>query len=258
MQVPIKPTGLVFWSTTRRAFFVFDTEAGQIRGWHPSQGNQTIVLADRSAEGAIYKGLAYAQTSSGDRFYATDFHNARVDVFDGNFALVSTPDAFVDPKIPAGWAPFGIQTIGSRVFVTYALQDEEAQDEVAGQGLGFVDVYDTGGALLARVAQHGQLNAPWGLAMAPDNFGRFSGDLLVGNFGDGEINAYEELPTDSSRTVASCGMRRANRSSSMACGLFSSATARRTTDRRIPCSLLPGRTTNRTVFSARLRHRISG
>ena len=173
---------------------MFDTEAGQIRGWHPSQGNQTIVLADRSAEGAIYKGLAYAQTSSGDRFYATDFHNARVDVFDGNFALVSTPDAFVDPKIPAGWAPFGIQTIGSRVFVTYALQDEEAQDEVAGQGLGFVDVYDTGGALLARVAQHGQLNAPWGLAMAPDNFGRFSGDLLVGNFGDGEINAYEELP----------------------------------------------------------------
>ncbi|PYQ58783.1 MAG: TIGR03118 family protein [Acidobacteria bacterium] len=194
VQVPIKPTGLVFWSTTRRAFFVFDTEAGQIRGWHPSQGNQTFVLADRSAEGAIYKGLAYAQTSSGDRFYATDFHNARVDVFDGNFALVSTPDAFVDPKIPAGWAPFGIQTIGSRVFVTYALQDEEAQDEVAGQGLGFVDVYDTGGALLARVAQHGQLNAPWGLAMAPDNFGRFSGDLLVGNFGDGEINAYEELP----------------------------------------------------------------
>jgi len=193
VQVPIKPTGLVFWSFTRRAVFVFDTEAGQLRGWHPSQGNQTVVLADRSADGAIYKGLAYAATSSGDRFYATDFHNARVDVFDGNFAIVNTPGAFVDPNIPAGWGPFGIQTIGSRVFVTYGLQDEEAEDEVSGQALGFVDVYDTGGALLARVAQHGQLNAPWGLALAPDNFGRFSGDLLVGNFGDGQINAYEEL-----------------------------------------------------------------
>src|SRR5439155_12818216 len=93
VQVPIRPTGAVFWSFTTRAVFVFDTEAGQIRGWHPSQGNQTVVLADRSAVGAIYKGLAIASTTAGDRFYATDFHNGRVDVFDGNFNLITSPGA---------------------------------------------------------------------------------------------------------------------------------------------------------------------
>ena len=194
VQVPTHPTGTVFWSPTARAVFVFATEVGTIRGWHPSQGNQTVVLADRSAQGAIYKGLAIAATTGGDRFYAADFHNARVDVFDGSFTLVSGQGAFVDPRLPGGYAPFGIQNIGGRIFVTYAKQDEDAVDEVAGQGRGLVDAYDLSGNLLARVAQHGQLNAPWGLALAPANFGRFSGDLLVGNFGDGQINAYEELP----------------------------------------------------------------
>jgi len=194
VQVPGHPTGAVFWSTTARAIFVFATEAGQIRGWHPSQGNQTVVLADRSGFGTIYKGLAFASTPAGDRFYATDFHNATVDVFDTSFNLVSQPGAFVDSALLIGYAPFGIQTIGARVFVTYAKQDENAEDEVPGQGRGFVDAYDTTGNLLVRVARHGQLNAPWGLALAPSNFGRFSGDLLVGNFGDGQINAYEELP----------------------------------------------------------------
>jgi len=114
-----------------------------------------------------------------------------VDVFDGSFGLV--PDSgFVDPSLPSGYAPFGIQTIGDRVFVSYAKQDADAEDEVAGHGKGFVDAYDTEGNLVARVAQHGQLNAPWGLALAPDSFGRFAGDLLVGNFGDGQINAYAE------------------------------------------------------------------
>jgi uncharacterized protein (TIGR03118 family) len=194
VSVPVKPTGTVFWSFAAPAFFVFATEAGTIRGWHPSQGNQTVILANRSAQGAIYKGLALAATPGGDRFYATDFHNARVDVFDGSFNLISNPGAFTDPQLRDGYAPFGIQTIGSRIFVTYAKQDAEATDELHGQGLGFVDAYDTSGALLARVAQRGQLNAPWGVALAPADFGRFSGDLLVGNFGDGQINAYEELP----------------------------------------------------------------
>jgi uncharacterized protein (TIGR03118 family) len=103
---------------------------------------------------------------------------------------VSIPGAFVDPKIPSGFAPFGIQAIGGSIFVSYAKQDADAEDEVAGQGRGFVDEYSTSGALITRVAQHGQLNAPWGMAMAPSDFGRFSGDLLVGNFGDGTINAY--------------------------------------------------------------------
>jgi uncharacterized protein (TIGR03118 family) len=191
VNVPVHPTGTVFWSLTAPAFFVFSTEDGQIRGWHPPT-NDTVVLADRSTEGASYKGLAISPT--GDRFYATDFHNGHVDVFDSStFDLV--PDSgFVDPALPAGYAPFGIQTIGTRVFVTYAKQDADAADEVAGQGRGFVDAYDLAGNLLARVAQYGQLNAPWGVAWAPADFGRFSGDLLVGNFGDGQINAYEELP----------------------------------------------------------------
>jgi len=193
VQVPSRPTGLVFWPFTMRAGFVFATEVGTIRGWHPTQGNQTVILADRSGEGAIYKGLAISSTTGGDRFYAADFHNARVDVFDGSFTLV-TNAGFVDPDLPAGYAPFGIQNIGGRIFVTYAKQDEDAEDEIAGQGRGFVDAYDLAGNLLARVAQHGQLNAPCGLAMAPANFGRFSGDLLVGNFGDGQINAYQEMP----------------------------------------------------------------
>src|SRR5437867_2379059 len=193
VQVPVHPTGAVFWGAAR-ATFVFDTEAGEVRGWKSTQGNQTVVLADRSAVGAIYKGLALATTTAGDRFYATDFHNGRVDVFDANFSLVTSAGAFVDADVPSGYAPFGIQTIGSRIFVTYAKQDADAADEIHGQGKGFVDVYDTSGSLLGRVAQHGQLNAPWGLALAPANFGRFSGDLLVGNFGDGQINAYEELP----------------------------------------------------------------
>jgi uncharacterized protein (TIGR03118 family) len=151
-----------------------------------------VVLADRSGVGAIYKGLALATTAAGDRFYATDFHNGRVDVFDATFNLVTSAGAFVDADLPSGYAPFGIQTIGSRIFVTYAKQDADAADEIHGQGRGFVDVFDTSGSLLARVAQHGQLDAPWGLALAPANFGGFSGDLLVGNFGDGQINAYAE------------------------------------------------------------------
>jgi uncharacterized protein (TIGR03118 family) len=193
------PTGTVFnvtagflLPTGGKALFLFDSEDGKIRAWNGAQGTTAIVVKDRSGEGAIYKGLAIADTASGPRLYAADFHNARVDVFDGSFGLV--PGGFDDPALPAGYAPFNVQTIGDHVFVSYARQDDEAEDEIAGQGLGFVDVYDNAGNLLQRVAQHGQLNAPWGLALAPSSFGRFGGDLLVGNFGDGEINAYEELP----------------------------------------------------------------
>jgi uncharacterized protein (TIGR03118 family) len=193
------PTGAVFNATAAfalptggKALFIFDSEDGKVRGWNGVQGTNSIVVADRSNVDAIYKGLAIADTSAGPRLYAADFHNARVDVFDGSFGLV--PGGFVDQSLPSGYAPFGIQTIGDRVFVTYAKQDADAEDELAGQSLGFVDVFSTAGDLLGRVAQHGQLNAPWGLALAPSSFGRFAGDLLVGNFGDGQINAYEELP----------------------------------------------------------------
>jgi len=201
VQVPHAPTGLVanpgsgfpvkLGTASAPALFLFATEEGTILGWNPTVSPDALVVADLHS-GAIYRGLAV--TSSGDRLYATDFHNARVDVFDGSFTPVNNPGAFFDPSLPPGFAPFGIQAVGDRIFVTYAKQDADHEDDVAGQGLGFVDVYDTAGALLARVAGRGQLNAPWGIAPAPDDFGRFSGDLLIGNFGDGRINAFRQQP----------------------------------------------------------------
>jgi len=191
------PTGVAFNGSTAfpvagsPSFFVFDNEDGQVLAWRPGLTSAQPVAT--GAPGASYKGLTFASSPDGPRLYAADFHNGHVDVFDGSWTRLGQPGAFVDPALPGGYAPFGIQAAGGRIFVSYAKQDEAAADEVAGQGLGFVDVYDTAGGLLARVAQHGQLNAPWGLAVAPASFGRFGGDVLVGNFGDGQINAYAEL-----------------------------------------------------------------
>ena len=200
VSVPNAPTGTVANETPSfvvgagPAFFLFATEEGKILAWNPGLGTTAQVVADRSGEGAIFKGLALASTPGGDFLYATDFHNGRVDVFNGSFGQVTTPGAFQDPRVPDGFAPFGIQNVGGTIFVTYAKQDAEGKDDVHGQGLGFVDMFDTSGTLLGRVATRGQLNAPWGLAMAPANFGRFGGDLLVGNFGDGQITAFERGP----------------------------------------------------------------
>ena len=174
------------------ALFLFATEEGKILGWNPNvDATHAVVAADRSSAGAIYKGLAIL----GNTLYAADFHNARIDVFNGSFELVNDAGAFVDPKLPSGYAPFGIAEIGGKIFVSYAKQDAAREDDVAGQGLGFVDAFSPSGALLQRIATRGQLNAPWGLAIAPAGFGSFGGDLLVGNFGDGEINAYQPQAT---------------------------------------------------------------
>ena len=193
------PTGVVFNGDasafligTVSARFIFSTEGGMILGWTPGSAVATV-MADRSMQGAVYKGLAIAMTDSGPMLYATDFANGRVDVFDSTWTLIAMPGMFMDQKMPAGYAPFGIQTIGTRIFVTYGKQIPGDTDEAHGQGYGFVDAFDFGGNLVARVAQHGQLNAPWGLAWAPASFGRFGGDLLVANFADGHINAYEEM-----------------------------------------------------------------
>jgi uncharacterized protein (TIGR03118 family) len=168
--------------------FIFATEEGTILGWSPTVDGTHAIVAVPNTTGASYKGLAIAP----NRLYATDFANARVDVFDSAWQPVMSPGAFTDPKLPAGYAPFGIQNVNGMIVVTYAKQDAEGVDEVAHQGFGFVDAYETSGRLIGRIAQHGQLNAPWGIAMAPrSGFGAFSGDLLVGNFGDGEISAYE-------------------------------------------------------------------
>jgi uncharacterized protein (TIGR03118 family) len=192
------PTGVVFNSTSGfllpggvKASFLFDGEDGIVRAWNNAQGTTAIVVANR-ADGAIYKGLALADTPSGPRLFAADFHNRRIDVFDTTFTFVPN-SGFTDPSLPKRFAPFNVQVIGSRVFVAYAKQDEEGEDEAPGQGRGVVDVYDLSGNLLGAIDGHGQLNAPWGMALAPANFPNFGGDLLVGNFGDGKINAYSEV-----------------------------------------------------------------
>jgi uncharacterized protein (TIGR03118 family) len=146
-----------------------------------------VPAVDRAGQHAIYTGLA----TLNDRLYATDFHNRRVDVFDRTFQPVTVSGGFEDSNIPADFAPFGIQAINGDIYVTYAQQDADKVDDVHGRGLGYVDAFDTNGNLLQRVAIRQFLNAPWGLALAPAGFGQFAGRLLVGNFGDGRINAFD-------------------------------------------------------------------
>jgi uncharacterized protein (TIGR03118 family) len=205
VSLPGAPTGIVHSSgdgfvisdklASGPARFLFALENGKIVGWNPSVGppaleQQAYVGVDRSTEGAVYKGLAIADTIEGARLYATDFHNARVDVFDERFAPVTKPGAFAGARVPSGYAPFGIQTLSGHVFVSYAKQDPDAMDEVAGQGLGIVEVFDTDGRLISEVGIRGALDAPWGMALAPPGFGAAAGRLLVGNFGDGTIAVF--------------------------------------------------------------------
>lgn len=199
---PANPTGIVFNGTTDFtvsqggksgvAAFVFVGEGGTVAAWSPSV-NPTVAVTmfDDGSGGAVYKGLALASNGGANFLYATDFHNSKIDVFDKTFAKVATPGKFQDPALPAGFAPFGIQAIGSKLFVTYAKQNAAMHDNVDGAGLGFIDVFDTAGNLMQRFASAGPLDAPWGVAQAPTNFGQFSGDVLVGNFGDGTINAFD-------------------------------------------------------------------
>jgi uncharacterized protein (TIGR03118 family) len=200
VTVPRGPTGTVANNSTTdfaisqngvsgASRFLFDTQGGQILGWTPTvNGTAAVVAVDNSSTGAEYTGLATAN----DRLYAADFHNARVDAFDATFKPLSL--GFSDPKLPTGWAPFGIQALGGNIYVTYAEQDSTKRNSVAGGGLGYVDEFTPDGQLVARIASkgnaHAPLNAPWGLALAPSNFGAYSGDLLVGNFGNGRISAY--------------------------------------------------------------------
>jgi uncharacterized protein (TIGR03118 family) len=195
------PTGIVFngtqsFNVTQNgksgiAAFIFAGEGGTITAWAPAVGpTNAFTMFDDGTGGAVYKGLALAANNGANFLYATDFHNNKIDVFDTNFAKVAMPGGFHDPAIPAGFAPFGIQAIGTDLFVTYAMQDPAKHDDVAGAGLGMVDVYDTAGNLKQHFATGGALNAPWGIAQAPANFGSLSGAILIGNFGDGLIHAF--------------------------------------------------------------------
>jgi uncharacterized protein (TIGR03118 family) len=197
------PAGIVFNGSaaftiteagkTGPAPFIFATTSGQISAWAPTvDATHSFTIVDDSASGDAFTGLAINTGTGGNLIYAADFPHAKVVVFDGNFAPVTTAGGFVDPTLPAGYAPFGIQQIGGKIYVAYAQQAANPQDEVHGAGLGLVDVFDLQGNLTQHlVGTGGALNAPWGLAMAPANFGKFSNKLLVGNFGDGKINVYD-------------------------------------------------------------------
>ncbi len=206
------PTGQVFNPTSDfvvtsggksgPSFFIFATEDGTIAGWNPNVpaflSTTAILVVDNSATGAVYKGLALGRTSAGNFLYATNFHAGNIDVFDKDFKPASLAGSFSDPEIPAGFAPFNIQNLGNQLYVTYAKQDAAKHDDVAGEGNGFVNVFDTSGHFIERIASRGKLNSPWGLALAPAGFGKFSHDLLIGNFGDGRIHAFD-LSTDTRR-----------------------------------------------------------
>jgi uncharacterized protein (TIGR03118 family) len=192
------PTGTVFNgggafnvtanSLTGSSVFIFDTEDGTISGWSPSVDQHNAVLAvDNSGSGAVYKGLAIGTTESHTFIYATNFNSGWIEMYDSNFKWVKN---FTDTELPWGYAPFGIQNINGYLYVTFALQDSDKHDDVAGPGHGFVDIFDLKGNKLKRLISRGWLNSPWGLALAPAKFGSFSGDLLVGNFGDGHVSAY--------------------------------------------------------------------
>jgi uncharacterized protein (TIGR03118 family) len=191
------PTGQVFNPTTdfqlkkhKPAIFLFATEGGHISGWNPKV-DATHAVNEITDLHAVYKGLTFASTPAGSRLYAANFSEARVDVFDGAFQPIVKSGAFTDPMIPAGYAPFNVQAIGSRVYVSFAKQDDEKEDEVDGHGFGYVDAFRTDGTLVTRLSPHQVFDGPWGMTIAPDNFGALSGALLVGNFGDGRIHAFD-------------------------------------------------------------------
>lgn len=196
-QGPASPTGTVFNGSSNfvvsqngksgPGLFIFSTEDGTISAWNPTvDGTHAILEVDNSqgGKGAVYKGLALEQ----NMLFATNFRSGKVDVFDAQFHALPS---FTDSYAPAGYAPFGIQNIGGLLYVSFAKQDAAKHDDVSGPGPGFVDVFKTDGSLVSRLIAGGKLNSPWGFALAPATFGQFSNALLVGNFGDGHINAYD-------------------------------------------------------------------
>ncbi len=193
------PTGIVYNGTmdfkvnTQAAPFIFSSEAGVISAWSPNV-NLTQAQKVASRAGAIYKGLALAANGTANFLYATDFHGGKINVFDTTFqdALAAGKlKCSFSADLPRHFAPFGIQNIHGDLYVTYAKQDKEGEDDVSGPGLGLILVFDADGCLVRRFTSGWPLNAPWGLAVSPASFGQFGNRLLVGNFGDGKIHAFD-------------------------------------------------------------------
>ena len=170
--------------------FLFVNEDGTVSGWRGALGTTAEVLVAGSSAN-VYKGVALGAIAGNSYLYAANFRAETIDVDKGTGGAPALTGTFTDPNLPAGYAPFNIQNLNGTLYVTYAQQDSTKHDEIAGAGLGLVDSFDLQGNLLARVATGGTLDAPWGLAIAPSSFGALSGALLVGNFGDGRINAYD-------------------------------------------------------------------
>jgi uncharacterized protein (TIGR03118 family) len=180
---------------TGPANFLFATEDGTISGLSFAVDPSRSILAvnnSQGGKGAVYKGLAIATGNGNSLLYAANFRSGQIEVYDQNFHLVKS---FTDPTLPKGYAPFNVQVLDGKLFVTFALQNAAKHDDVAGAGHGFVDEFNLDGSGMTRIASHGVLNSPWGLDIAPASFGSLAGDLLVGNFGDGTIGAFN-LATD--------------------------------------------------------------
>jgi uncharacterized protein (TIGR03118 family) len=203
--VPANPTGQVYngnggflISTSNgqeSALFILDGEGGTISAWAKDSGATAVTAYDdgvtNGTNHAVYKGLAIGTVGGATFLYATDLHNNKVDVFDTNFSKPANMQGkFVDPNVPAGFAPFGIAALNGNLYVTFAKQDSAMHDETTGAGLGYVDIFDFSGNLMSQFASAGVLNAPWGIAIAPAGFGSLQGDVLIGNFGDGTINVF--------------------------------------------------------------------
>jgi uncharacterized protein (TIGR03118 family) len=188
---PSAPTGTVFNGSSdfKGDRFIFVTEEGTISGW--SSGTSAVLRVNRAGS-AIYKGVAIAQNHGANLLYAANFFAGTVDVFDKDYMPFKLgPSAFSDPLLPDGYAPFNVQAIGDKLFVAFARQDEDKEDEVAGPGRGFVDAFDASGHLVLRLRSGAWMNAPWGIALAPADFGKLSNELLVGQFGSGEIATFD-------------------------------------------------------------------
>lgn len=196
-----RPTGLVVnpsptaFTVTRdgrtaRTRYIYASEDGTLSAWCPTL-NPDSAITVVTVPGAIFKGLAIGRGGSGLLLYVADFHSGTIAVFDRRFNPVHWPGAFVDPTLPAGYAPYNVSIMRGRVYVAYAKQDDAAEDDVAGAGFGYVGIFSMNGKFQKRLISGGALNAPWAMVMAPQNFGGFGHALLVGNFGDGTINAFD-------------------------------------------------------------------
>jgi uncharacterized protein (TIGR03118 family) len=192
------PTGVVFNSSTdfqlqpgQPALFIFATTDGTISGWNPNVNQtQAVLNVDNSGSGAAYTGLAIGTDGSSNFLYAANFHGRVIEIFNGNFER-TFPGTFFDPLVPSGFSPFNIQNIQGRLYVTYAKVNDAGTADQPGPGNGYVAVFDVYGNLQQHLISNGPLNSPWGVTIAPTSFGMLSGSLLVGNFGDGKINAFD-------------------------------------------------------------------